>query len=154
MNQWDRKCIELKYKGYTYPEIVKAIGKKYSEGHIKKLFMMDGRLYLPYLQYEAEMSGFSIETAKKEYKRLAPLMSKVKLSLLQSAIKDGDKRLAWDIAKDMEDRSGMVVVKKVEHEKDDEDKQVTDQELYDLLTRNGLDPKTGLRVRPTPMEQN
>lgn len=154
MTIYHQKAIELKYKGNTYAEISKALGGKISEGTLKQYFMVDGLLYLPYAEYESRLNGWTEEHARKEYKRLAGHMSKVKLALLQKAIKIGDLRLAYDIARDVEDRSGLVVVKKTEVKDEREKGELTNEQLAEQLHGMGIDSRTGLSLRSTKAPSN
>ena len=154
MNAYHKKAIELKYAGNTYDEISRALGRKFSVNTLKHHFALDGLLYLPYLEYEARQNGWNEETAKKEYKRLAGHMSKVKLSLLKRAIDTGDLRLAYDIARDVEDRAGLVVVRKTEVKDERPKGELTNEQLADQLRGMGIDPRTGLSVRSTKTTPN
>ena len=49
----EQTAIIMKYKGNTYSEIAKAVGKE--EPTIKRWFSTEGNLYIPYNEYKEEM---------------------------------------------------------------------------------------------------
>lgn len=155
MTIYHQKAIELKYAGKTYREISKAINLKISEGVLQKYFMTDGMLYIPYLQYEARMNDFNEKTARSTYKKMTGWTARVQQQLLKLAINRGDYRLAWDIIKDINDRAGLVVVRKSEVNVDD--RATKEVDTYDKFTaelrRLGIDPGTGLRMAETKVEE-
>ncbi len=147
MNSYHRKAIELKYNGQTYKEIEKSLGGKISEGVLKKLFATDGTLYIPYLQFEGEMNQWAQENTKKDYQRMAAYTAKIQRTILQKALKQGDLRLAFDILKDINDRAGLVIVRKRETEKSEESRRIlTDEEYKQKLVELDMDPITGLNL--------
>lgn len=147
MTIYDLKAIELRYQGQTYRQISKALGGKISEGVLRKLFMVDGRLYLPYLEYEAKMNNSNEEEARSRYKKMLGWSWKMQQDLLKKAIKAGDFRLAFDIIKDMNDRGGLVVIRKSEVNVTEQDaRPISRTQFFEELTRMGIDPRTGLRV--------
>lgn len=157
MKRWEEEAIRLKYLGKTHREIAGEISKlckvTISPGTISNCFNVDGRLYLDYLTYESKQNGWAAEHSMQEYKRLAANTAKIKESLLKMAVEKGDYRLAFDIARDLDDRAGNVVVRKSEVD-DKRKEQMTDEQLLEELTRIGINPRTGLRVKTPKMEQN
>jgi hypothetical protein len=51
LNEKERKMVELRYFGETYPEIAKVVN--YSESYLRKLFMSGGRLATAYDEFAA-----------------------------------------------------------------------------------------------------
>lgn len=155
MNKFHKKAIELKYKGNTYREISKALGKRITELTLKDYFRVDGLLYVHYLEYEARMNEWTEEESRKEYKRLASFTSKMQMTVLKQAVKAKDWRLANDIIKDINDRAGLVVVRKTELDIETSVKKVETYEQFTAeLKRLGIDSETGLRVETSKMAAN
>lgn len=148
MTIYQQRAIELKYKGYTYREISKSMDGKISESMLAKYFKVDGKLYLPYLEYEARMNNWNEETAKTQYKSMLGWTWKMQQQLLKQAFKVKDYRLVRDIINDINDRAGFVVVRKSQvNVKDDrEDKLETYEQFTEILRERGIDPRTGLRM--------
>src|SRR3990167_6849192 len=98
MKFWEQTCLQLKYEGKTYRELADQVYKitkiKVSQGTIENYFAVDGKFYLPYMQYEAEQNNWNADHAKQQYKRLGAYTDKIKVSLLKLAIKTKDYRLA------------------------------------------------------------
>lgn len=156
MTIYHKKAIELKYRGYTYREISKHLNGKLSEDALKRCFQMDGSLYFDYLEYEAQQNKWTDENSRQDYKRLAAHTSKIQQSLLKQAIKSGDYRLAWDIIKDINDRAGLVVVRKSEVNVETKEAKPIDnyEQFAKELRRLGIDPGTGLRVAAPEVGKN
>lgn len=148
MNNYHRKAIELKYKGYTHVEISKAIGGKLTPGTLDHHFASDGMLYLPYLEYSARQGKFIEDQVRDEFKEQARYASKIMRTLLQAALKAKDYRAALEIIKEQLDRAGVVTVKKSQvNVTDNKDKEISTYEQYTKeLERMGIDPGTGLRL--------
>lgn len=152
MKKWEQEAIRLKYQGKTYQEIAKEISKlcriTIHEQTMKNAFTVDGRLYLDYLKYEGAQNNWTDEHSRQEYKRLAAETSAIQEQLLKQAMKKGDFRLAWDIVKDINDRAGLVVVRKSEVNVDDQRERPIEnyEQFVQDLERQGIDPRTGLRV--------
>jgi hypothetical protein len=153
MKRWEEEAIRLKYNGKTYREIADVLSKLYqfklSESTIKHLFMITGRLYLPYLNYETKENQWSELHSRQEHKRLSAATANVRQQLLKEALKAKDFRLALDIVKDIDDRAGNVVVKKTINKEEPKGAQTYDDYLTECQ-RLGVDPKTGF---PTSIEK-
>lgn len=159
MNAIFQTAIELKYKGYSYQEIVRNITKIHkmhlSETTLRTYFSVDGKLYIPYLEYEARMNEWNEEHSKAEHKRMSAYTARVRSSLLKKAIKEGDYRLALDIIKDIDDRAGNVVVRKSQvNVTEEQQKPMSHEEFVKELARLHINPRTGLRMGTAKMEQN
>lgn len=156
MTIYHRKAIELKYAGCTYREISKSLGGKLTETSLKKYFEVGGTLYLPYLEHEARMNAWTEENSRQDYKKLASYTSKVEKSLLKTAMRKGDYRLAFDILKDINDRAGLVVIRQTQVNIDENKSKAinTYEHFLSELKRSGIDAGTGLRVAETKMEKN
>src|SRR5258706_11681470 len=113
MTKLQADLIALKYKGYTYREISKHRGDKPSEGTIKQLFSQNGSLYIPYLQYVAEMDEFKENETKKSFMRDLAIAPTLMRGMLQRALKRHDDRLAFQILKEQMDRAGFVVTRSI-----------------------------------------
>lgn len=160
MKRWEKEAIRLKYNGKTYREIATSLSKMFSvhivEGSIRNLFAIDGRLYLDYLEYEVLQNNYTDETARQQYRQMASWTPKAEKQLYKEAMKHGDYRLAWDILKNINDRAGLVVIRKSEVNVDDQSgKRIeTYEQFVQELQRNGIDPRTGFRVGTPKMAKN
>lgn len=153
MTPYERKAIELKYEGHTYRQISQAIGGKLSEGSLKNLFMVDGRLYLPYLQFEAERNKMMEQEARQAFKKDLNFAAKIMRTILQQALKRKDFKLALETIKEQMDRAGFVVTRKTEIETTNKGKRIENYEQFCAeLQAMGIDPTTGLRTRKAEVE--
>lgn len=148
VKEYHQKAIELKYKGHTYREISKAIGGRISEGVLRKYFTIDGKLYIPYLTFEAAQNSFREEDIRTQFKRQAQRVYRIWDSLIQKALEAGDYQLAFNITKEQLDRAGIVTVRKAEVNVEQKNTTVieTHEQYLSELERLGIDPETGLRV--------
>lgn len=147
MNIFHRKAIELKYKGYTYREISKAIGGKITEKSLRSYFTEGGLLHFDYCEYEAEQNKWGLDEARKEYKRLGATVPKQLRSLYKVAWKNHQYDLCLKILQEMNGQAGMVVVRKTESKDVSENKGLTNEQFNAECKRRGIDPATGLRLR-------
>lgn len=155
MKELEQKAIQLRYEGATYKEISKALGGRFSEGTLRHLFASDGLWYMDYLTYEAERNKFNEEEVRSKYKKMLGWTWKIQQELLQHAIKDKDYRLAWNIIQDINDRAGLVVVRKSEvNVKDEPARPISNKEFFAELARLGIDSRTGLRLGIAEDEKN
>jgi len=159
MTRWEQEAIRLKYLGKTYRQIANEISKyanvSVSESTIKQWFMVDGRLYIPYLTYSAKLNEQSEDEIRKELKRDAENGVKVLRSLLQKAIKNGEFQVALNIIKEQMDRGGVVTVRKSEiNVKDQPGKEMTREDYIKECARLGIDPRSGLRVPTAQTKPN
>lgn len=159
MNQENTLMIELRYQGKTYQEIANAINrefkKNYSAQTLRRRFAMDGTLYLPYQEYAAKQEEFVEEDIRNRYKAMAGWADKVMRSLVQGAIKKGDLATAHRILQDINDRAGVVVIRKSQiNIKEEKRGNLSDAEFSKELTRFGIDPRTGVRVGTTSQTKN
>lgn len=159
MTIYEQTAIERRYRGDTYREIaslLRKMGMQFSEGTLRNWFMVDGRLYLDYLTYEAKENNWTQEHSHQEAIKMSAHTMKIRKQILKAAIKNGDWRLALDTAKDIDDRAGNVVVRKAEVNLDDKRTDpITDYEQFKAeLTRQGINPRTGLRVATPKVESN
>lgn len=149
MKKWEQEAIKLKYQGKTHAEIARAVSKlcniTVTEGTMRNYFALDGRLYLPYLEYSTKNEKYIEEEVRKEFKDQAKHAGKIYRTILQKALKQGDLKLAKEIVDGQMDRAGLTVVKKVEVEKT-ERKELSDEQFFDELRRLGIDPESGLRI--------
>lgn len=160
MKRWEHEAIRLRYNGKTYREIAGELSRLYGmtivESSIRGLFMVDGRLYLDYLEYETKQNDYTDETSRQQYKQMAAWVPKAEKQLYKEALKKEDYRLAWDILKNINDRAGVVVVRKTEVTTDDKTTKRIDsfEQFLEVLKRTGIDSRTGLRVGNAEMEKN
>lgn len=159
LNGEQQMMISLKYKGKTSQEIANVINKhfnkKYTPLAIRKRFMMDGSLYLPYQEYAAKQEEFTEEDIRNRYKAMAGWADKVMRSLVQAAIKKGDLATALRVLQDINDRSGNVVIRKSQiNVKEEKRGNLSDVEFSKELTRFGIDPRTGVRVGEASQTKN
>jgi len=160
MKRWENESIRLKYEGKTYREIAKEVSKLtgisgVTEGTIKNYFAVDGKFYLPYLEYSARRNEQTEDEIRKELKRDAEKAVRVLRSLLQSAIKDKQWQVALNIAKEQMDRGGVVTIKKSEINVDNRTTQPLTYEQYiKECARLGIDSRSGLRVSTSQMGKN
>lgn len=147
MTIYERKAIELRYRGYTYPQIHKAVGGKISVSGLKKKFATDGNLFIPFMEYIAKQEDYIEDKVRAEFKDQAKYASRIQRSLLQKALKKGDIALANTIVKDMLDRAGVVVVRKAQvNVEDSRERPMTNDEYLEQLRGLGIDPRTGFRL--------
>lgn len=152
MNLYHHKAIELKYQGYNYREISKTIGGKISEGGLRNYFAVDGKLYMAYLEYEAEQTGFRDEETRNEFRRQASYAGKVMQSILERSLRRGNDKLAFEILKEQLDRAGIVVVKQslekeiIREDGSSDPHSMTDEELKKALEKEGVCYYTGLSL--------
>lgn len=156
MKRWENEAIRLKYNGRTHrqiaDEVSKLTGIHVTESTIRTYFSVDGRLYLPYLEYEGRQNQWTEEDIRKELKRDAQNAVKMLRSILQKAIKAGEWQVALNIMKEQMDRGGVVTIKKSEINVESNSKQPLTYEQYlKESARLGIDPRSGLRVSKTPV---
>lgn len=147
MNIYEKKAIELRYMGYTYPKIAEAIGNKISISTLRQWFMMGGRLYHDYLSYQDQQDKFTEEDVRSQFKKAARHGVKVMETILQKALAKGDYKLALEVVKEQMDRGGVVTVRQSKVNIEDERKtKLTDEQYLQELQRLGIDRTTGLRL--------
>lgn len=159
MNQAYLRMIELKYLGKASQEVANIINrefdKKYTAHAIRQKFQMDGTLYLAYQEYAAKQEEFVEEDIRKRYLAMANWGDKVMRSLVQKAIKKGDLATALRVLQDINDRAGLVVIRKSQiNIKEEKRGNLSDAEFSKELTRFGIDPRTGVRVGTTSQIKN
>lgn len=159
LNQEQTLMINLKYLGKTSQEIANVINKRFNKNYtalaIRKRFIMDGSLYLPYQEYAAKQEEFVEEDVRKRYRGMANWGDKVMRSIVQIALKKGDLRTALAAIQDINDRAGVVVIRKSQvNIKEEKRGNLSDAEFSKELTRFGIDPRTGVRVGTTSQTKN
>jgi|SRR5581483_3561340 len=155
MNVYHKKAIELRYKGYTTKEIEKALGGKLTKGTLDNYFAYDGKLYLPFLDFQARQDKFIEEDVRSEFKSQAKYAPKIMNTILQQALKAHDYIAALHIVKEQLDRAGLVTIKKSEvNVKDDQQKEMTYELYLKECARLGIDPRSGLRISKTQTDPN
>lgn len=160
MKKWEQEAIRLKYEGKTYRQIAdelsKLVGFTVTESTLKQCFMVDGRLYLDYLEYEVVQNQYTEETARQAYKKMASWVPLAEKQLYKEALKAKDFRLAWDILKNINDRAGIVVIRKSEVNVDETRRKPieTYEQFLAELKRSGIDPRTGLRMAKAEVGTN
>lgn len=149
LNKYEKKAIELRYNGYTYGEIEKALGYKIPKGTLQNWFMNGGRLYASYLQYIQQIDQITTDEVVKEFRRDSAHAPTMFRSLYQLAVKAKDYTLAYRIVCEQLDRAGIVTVHKVETKQTYKapEKQLTMEQLYEQLRQQGIDPLTGIAVK-------
>jgi hypothetical protein len=157
MKKWEKLAIELKYNGKTYQQIAIELSKladfKVSSVTLAHAFAVDGRLNVDYLLYEAKQNNWNEEHSRQEHKRLSAATADVRKQILREALKHGDYRLALDVVKDIDDRAGNVVVRKVENKEVKQPIQTYDEYVAECR-RLGVSPDTGLPSSAEKILQN
>lgn len=156
MTIYEKKAIELRYRGETYRNISKALGGKVSDGVLRQWFATDGKLYIPYLEYCSQNDAFVESQVRQEYKNFARQSMRLMRMLLGEALKIKDFKLALEIIKDINDRAGVVVVRKTEVNLEDKRTETINsyEQFVSELKRLGIDPRTGLRVAKAPVAES
>lgn len=154
MTDLERKVIKMKYDGMNYPEISKAIGGRFTPNTLKSLFQMSGRLYIPYLQYEAKENQWRETQIRERFKQKLGYLDKVFDHLMAQALKNKDYRLAFEMLKEAMDRGEFTVVRKTKIEPIEPKKIESYEQLVAELQRAGLDPDTGLRAGTSTVESD
>lgn len=145
MNRFQQKAIEMKYEGYTYQEIARAMGGLVSRHTIEMWFRHDGILYIPYQHYVVKMQQIGEKEAREKIKKSGYAGADVLDELLTQAMQSGDLQLAFQIVVKQLAISGIVEEKKlrvIEEKHYD-----TTDELIAELKAQGIDPLTGLTER-------
>jgi hypothetical protein len=102
------------------------------------------------LEYSAAQNKWSEEDFRNKYKSLSTHTYEIKLSIMKQALKKGDYRLAWDIAKDIDDRAGNVVVRKAEVNLENKSREpLSYDQFIEECRKQGIDPRSGLRISKT-----
>lgn len=145
MKIYHEKAIDLKYQGYTYKYISKAINYKISEPVLRRYFSIEGMLYVPYLEYEARQNHWNEQNAKNEYMRMAAYTAKIIKDILKQALVRHDLRLALSIVKYIDDMAGIGITR--EKIKEERNRFETYEDFLAECKRVGIDPKTGFRLQ-------
>lgn len=150
LNKNHQLAIELKYEGFSYEQISEKMGGKFTTGTLGQYFHKDGILYIPYLQYEAEQNKKRMEDGRTLLQKEVPKAIKVLIDALSNSQFMGKDDRSVELAEKILDRAGLTVIQRARIDKNNNPKELSDDELSRTLGGSGLDPQTGLTVRKAP----
>lgn len=156
MNKYEQLCIEMKYEGKSYKEMVDVCKGVISLPTLHNWFQKGGRLHEEYVHYSQQMNERKKDEAYEILKKEVANASKVIIQALADALERKNYPKAVEYAEKILDRAGMVVVREGRIEVDQVKRKKV--ETYDDFIRElnglGIDPATGLRVETVEMEQD
>jgi len=159
INQEQLRMIQLRYMGKTYQEVANTINrefnKTYTAANMRVRFSTSGSLYIAYHEYSNKEEEFAEEKVRARYKQMANWADKVVRDIVKLAMKKGDFATALRTIQDINDRAGVVVIRKSQIDvKDNKKTDLSDEEFSKELARFGIDSRTGIRVGTTEQTKN